>query len=119
MAIPCMVISCVDIPRVVILCVVIPRVPFYTRCSMTISYTSHYYVYLASSYIRAGHTQLKSAINLQNLVLITVKGACVENAYASNVLNMHTLNFNRAYLTGHLSILIRTCINRTWGFTKL
>jgi len=59
----CVAISFVVIPYMVILCV-----PFYTCCSMTISYTSGYYAYLASSYVQARYTQLESGINLQNLV---------------------------------------------------
>ena len=39
---------------------------------------SSYYAYIASSHIRAKHTQLESVINLQNPVH-TVKGACEEN----------------------------------------
>ena len=65
-AVPCMVNPQLAIPCLVISCMVIPRVPFYTRSSMTISYKSDYFAYLASSYIRAISTQLKLSINLQN-----------------------------------------------------
>ena len=65
----------VAIPCVVIPHVVAPRMPR----SMTISYTSGHYVYLASNCVRAGHKQLNQLLTYK-IQSITVKGALVENA---------------------------------------
>ena len=48
-------------------------------------YTSGYYMHLASSYARAGHTQMDSVIRYitYKIQSITVKGARVENAEAT------------------------------------
>ena len=45
---------------------------------MMISYTSGYYVYLASSYVQARHKKLKSGINLQNPVHNCKRSTCRE-----------------------------------------
>ena len=65
---PCVVIPYEAISFVVVSHVVIAHVPFYRRHLMTMIYMSGYYAYIASSYIRTGHTQVESVINLQNPV---------------------------------------------------
>ena len=101
---PHMAISCVVIPHVanlhvVVLRVVIPQVPCYIYRSMTISYVSNYYTHLPSSYVRAGHTQLESVINLQNPPHHCERSMCKEYlSYSSNVLITHILNLTALIL---------------------